>query len=381
MEIEQFNLYRSNITFNPLSHTGMTPLKLGIYSFFAALFFTIPSLYFDSCNVTEYAYYLTYAENISWSISLATIFPAILGMTFYYYQKAPQLLNDLHKSLANEENPDAFRELCQKFYGMANHSVTKFLVAIISIAVNFIYFWSLVNNPYFTDSWMLIKSGKDLSFTDFTLMGIIGGLIQVFLTYWSLMFIVRNLFFIRTLYEFFRSKKFTIKLDPLHPDGVSGLGKLKQLASLQAVIILLFGLYVSLKVIDKVYQQHSSLLSDIGNPVVLLAYVILAPLCFFLILGSAHEKMRDARDEFLGTVTNRISELINQLSHVKFTNAEEKKEVIEELTFFQDQYKMYSQQISIWPFNWRSMQGFFGAVITPILPPIAAGISYIVKLF
>ena len=354
---------------------------MGVYSFLAALLFTLlvgaGDFYKDKTGID----YLSYFENISWSISLIIIFPAVLGLTLYYYQKAPAVLTSLYHTLVVSTNSGAFDQLCMRIDRAVNTRLIPIAVLLAVLVVNFVYFWPYLNDPNYSGSWMMFKGQWQIFYTQltfrnqFTFFGYIGAIIQIFLTYWVLMFVVKNLIFIRGLYEFFRCDEYKIKLNPLHPDGVNGLGKLMELATLQAVIILFVGLYASLKVIDKIFQQQAGVL-DIGNVLVLLGYVIFAPLLFFLILGAAHQKMRDSKEDFLGVLSSRISVLIDKTSQTTSATNEQFKENAEQLKFLQDQYAMYSQRISVWPFNWRSLQGFFGAVVTPIIPPISAAISY-----
>ena len=392
MDLESVNLNKNTLWFDPAFRANMTPFKFGLTTFITALAFTLVSFITDNYNDDIYPFYLWYYENISWSISLLLIFPTVLGLSLNYYQKAPMVLQHLYTTLVKPANPDAYNKLCQRITRTANFRLLPSLLIICAVAVNILYFRSLILNPDEPNSWMLIN--EPLTILDhfhfkhrFTAMGLVGALIQIYLTYWVLMLLVKNLIFIRGLYRFFQDDNFTIKLDPIHPDGVSGLGQLKDLATLQASILLLFGLYASLKVIDKIYVQSQSLPSDIGNPLVLLVYAIAAPLLFFLILGSAHQKMRETKEHFLRPICKRISILIDRINHTEFSSVESSKESIEQLKFLQEQNAYYSQKISLWPFNWRSMQGFFGAilgfigaVITPMIPPIAAGISYIAKV-
>ena len=267
---------------------------------------------------------------------------------------------------------------------MVNHRLVSIAVLLGAVTVNIAYILPFLKDASHVGSWMFYAQKWQLfGLTEFenqfTYIGYVAALIQVCLTYWVLLFVVKNLIFIYGLYEFFRCDDYKIKINPLHPDGVNGLGKLRELATIQATIILFMGFYASLKVVDKIYQQKVSALLDPGNQLVLLGYAIFAPLLFFLILGAARQKTREAKEEFLGVISNRISTLVEKTIHVKSTANDRFKETAEQLTFWQDQYTMYAQRILVWPFNWRSMQGFFGAVIVPLIPPISAGIGYLFK--
>ena len=67
------------------------------------------------------------------------------------------------------------------------------------------------------------------------------------------------------------------------------------MAMLFNVIIFIIGLYVSLTVLDKMFVQGSSPYADITIPLYLGGYVLIAPLLFFLPLGSARRTMKQAK--------------------------------------------------------------------------------------
>ncbi|WP_455196267.1 hypothetical protein [Kaarinaea lacus] len=379
MESSKLNLYRNYWRPNGKPWIGITPVKFCVYSFLIASLFTLVAVSCDVVKETVEESYISYATNISWSLSLIAIFPAVLGLTFYYYQKAPTVLMDLYRTLVGTTNSSAFDQLCKRIDEMANHRLLPIAVLLAAVFLNIVYFRSFLIDPEHAESWMFYK--EEWSIFDFknqfTYVGYIAVLIQVFLTYWIILFIVKNLIFIRGLYEFFQCDDYEIKIDPLHSDGVNGLGKLRELATIQATIILFIGFYASLKVIDKVYQQQVPLLDDPGNLLVLVGYIIFAPLLFFLILGAARQKTRKAKEEFLDVISNRISVLIEKTIQAKSSAHDRFTESAEQLTFWQDQHIKYSQRILVWPFNWRSLQGFFGVVIVPLIPPISTGISYL----
>ena len=80
----------------------------------------------------------------------------------------------------------------------------------------------------------------------------------------------------------------------MHPDRCSGLGRIGDVAMLFNIIIFIIGIYVSLTVLDKMLIEGSSIPGDIVVPLYLGGYILLAPLLFFLPLGSARLTMKIA---------------------------------------------------------------------------------------
>jgi hypothetical protein len=378
---DKLNLYRSNWGPDARPLIKWTPVNISVVSFVVALLFTFAVGASDMYSGSTGADYLPYYKNISWSVSMIVIFPAVLGLTLYYYQKAPVVLEYLFKTLVTEQDTKTFDQFCTRIDGMVNDRLLPVAMLLAAIVLNAVYLVPYLSDPSHVDNWMMHKQEWSIIFTDFTFhnhftfFGLFGALTQIFLAYWILVFIAKNILFISGLYEFFRGELFKVKLNPLHPDGVNGLRALMELATLQATLILFLGLYASLKFIDKIYQQHGEAI-EVGNMIILFSYVIFAPLLFFLILGSAHQKMREAKEEFLGVLSEAIAVLITSTSTVAQLSNENFNDNVSKLKFLQDQYALYSQRIPVWPFNWRSMQGFFGAVIAPVIPPITAAISY-----
>jgi hypothetical protein len=75
--------------------------------------------------------------------------------------------------------------------------------------------------------------------------------------------------------------------------------------------LFVLGIYISLKVIDKIVIQNSSLGEDIGNPIMLGGYLIIAPLLFFFPLGAAHRQLNDAKERFLEPVNQKCERLFS----------------------------------------------------------------------
>lgn len=131
-------------------------------------------------------------------------------------------------------------------------------------------------------------------------------------------------------------------------------------------ILFLIGIYLSLKVIDKMLIQHSSLFEDIGNPMMLGGYAILAPLLFFLPLAAAHNKMLDARDEFLRPISAKSHQLVQRIGNMKLDGND--AEYLESLSLLEKLRDDLKRKIPVWPFDFKSLQAFFGAIVVPLLP-------------
>jgi hypothetical protein len=258
----------------------VTPVRLGILFFLlVSLTLTVWAVVTGGENTDAY---VTYLENISWSISLLYLFPFVIGLTLRFYQGIPDLFEFLFENTLQEKQPeqiDNFRKwLAARFNGYLHPVV--FMGA--TFVLNYLYFSQILDreNP----SWMVggpILMDVLSSRQGLTPVGAYAALIQVVLIYWALVLIWKAVIFSWGLHEFFNAGKFNIKLDLWHPDGSCGLKRISSTCMFFNYILLLFGVYISLKVIDKIMVQNLPLFSDIGNPLMLGGYAILAPLLFF----------------------------------------------------------------------------------------------------
>lgn len=152
---------------------------------------------------------------------------------------------------------------------------------------------------------------------------------------------------------------------PLHPDRCCGLGRIGDVAMLFNVIIFIIGIYVSLTVIDKILLQHAAPFADITVPVYLGGYLLIAPLLFFLPLGSARLTMKQAKIDFL----RPISDKCEQLATTSGTDSAVETSPAVSAYFELDKLRIQlAKEIPVWPFDFKSFLQFAGAIVVPVSP-------------
>ena len=354
----------------------VTPVRLGILFFLlVSLTLTLWAVITGGENSDDY---VTYLENISWSISLLYLFPFVIGLTLRFYQGIPDLFEYLFENTLQEKQPeqiDNFRKwLAARFNGYLHPVV--FMGA--TFVLNYLYFQQILDHE--DPSWMVggpILMDVLSSRQGLTPVGAYAALIQVVLIYWALVLIWKVVIFSWGLHEFFNAGKFNIKLDPWHPDGSCGLKRISSTCMFFNYILLLFGVYISLKVIDKIMVQDLSLFSDIGNPMMLGGYAILAPLLFFFPLGAPHYQMKAEKERLVSRISQKEKMLFEELIRADFQNAnlENGVKIFEKL---EETRNTLIQTIPVWPFNFKSIEAFLGMIVIPLLPSF---LSLIVNFF
>jgi len=360
-------LYRNEPLLKFFCWCGFTPLTLGI-RFLCYISLTLcAGAALSELNIEKTGDYLSYFSNISWSVSLVYLFPFIVALTLKYYQEIPKLFDYLIKKTGRSENDAeiiAFRAWLDKKF---NDLVSPIVFFLITLLLNSIYFFQVLANE--KDNWMvggmvlkdIFRLEQGLSY-----MGLYAAIVQIILIYWVFNLVWKTAVFAWGLHEFFKKRGFRIDIDPVHPDGCCGLKRISSVCLILNLILFMLGIYVSLKVVDKMHIQQSSLFDDIGNPLMLGTYAVLAPLLFFSPLAACHEAMQSAKLKFIGDISEKIQKLQKQLKDI---NPDGKG--LAAVQTFSEMEKIRNElirTIPVWPFNFKSLEAFFGTVVIPLAP-------------
>jgi hypothetical protein len=243
------------------------------------------------------------------------------------------------------------------------------------LPLNYLYFAQQVKleagRSWLTDGrWLSSLFGTE---TGLSAMGVYAAVVQVALIYWGLNIAWNTFVLVLCLNTFFTEFADEIRLEPLHPDGCCGLGKLRAVSTVLSALLFIIGLYLSLKVIDKLVVQDLPLFSDIGNPLFLSAYAIAAPALFFLPLSAAHRVMQSRKDAFLLPIAQDYQHAIRSLGE------HATREEIERVEKLGSLYYDLQKRIPVWPFDFRSLQAFFCAVVVPVLPILLPLVVHLIK--
>lgn len=343
----------------------LTPVSLGIYFFVCVSLPLCILAYLDERN---------FFENISWSIPVVFLFPFLAGLGFKYYEEIPKLFEhlfaDIVESAPIEKKIDFYKWLDARF----NNYASTILILILSLSLALLFFFEKQTGCKRVGiDWMfggdLFKLSSDVILgCGFTGTGLFAAALQVVIGYWCLNLAFRAAVCYWGLYELFNRKNnwnFQIRVSPLHPDRCCGLGRIGDVAMLFNVIMFIIGIYVSLTVLDKMFVQGSSPFADITIPLYLTGYILLAPLLFFLPLGSARRTLKQAKNDFL----NPLSEKCEKLA--KLSSVDNDKDSSAAVGAFFEMDKLRAQierEIPVWPFNFRSFVNFSGAIVVPLVP-------------
>ena len=207
-------------------------------------------------------------------------------------------------------------------------------------------------------------------------------LIQVpiwFLTAYTLFYGVYNVAItIVSLRGLFRNQ--TLALSPWHPDGCGGLRSISQYSGGLSLAIAVVGVGLSTITVQLVLWNKFQVSYEVW--LALAAYVILAPLMFFLPLGTAHAAMGNARDRALLHLSEqfdqeyaRIGSALNEGDAVPPTGARPSEDLLDQgvkkLENLRKLYRM-TEDFPQWPFDVRNLRRFLAVVGAAIMPAIVS---------
>ena len=361
----------------------LSPASLGIW------FFVCVSL--PLC-IAAYLYQPGFFGNVSWSITIVFLAPFLVGLGFKYYEEIPRLFGHLFEDIVEDAPDDKKTDFYKWLNARFNNYAWTILIFIFSLSLVLFFFYqikivcskNLLNQNYIERAWMFggdlfyFASKDGIKGCGFTGVGLFAAILQFALIYWFMNLAFRAAVCYWGLYEFFDSRKkwnFRIRISHLHPDRCCGLGRIGDVAMLFNIIMFIIGVYISLTVIDKMLLQESAPLDDIAIPLYLGGYILLAPILFFLPLGSARRTMKKAKIEFLRPISERCEQLAKTGSAdlSETSSVEARKESSEAVGAFFEMDKLRIQlekEIPVWPFDFRSFMKFSGAIVFPVLPVV-----------
>ena len=161
---------------------------------------------------------------------------------------------------------------------------------------------------------------------------------------------------------------------PLHPDRCGGLGPLNRFAL--GFTYLLATCAFGLVIVVMLSETSGDLARNYGLFVAILAFVVLAPSCFFLTLGTAHNSMSASKQALLHDLSVRFQREYAEVSGALRERRELAHERIEEVERLHVLYQL-ADSCPVWPFDGRSVRRFVSAMLAPVAPipaSIAAGV-------
>jgi len=251
-----FVIYKNEPVIRLLFSIKSSPVWIGFLFFvFISLPLTLAGM-LTPVNSTN-SNYIEFYQNISWSISINIIFPIVAGLTAKYYIEVPKLFQELLTIPSDSCKFDRIRFI-EKMDKLFNNPLLPIIIFLITLALNYVYYLQVLNKEAYSN-WITNGSlFKEILGTKsgFSHSGVFSALVQVILVYWVLNVIWKSYAFSKGLFIIFSDCELDKHIKPLHEDQCSGLKRIGDVAMICNAILFLLGLYISLKVIDKLLSRN-----------------------------------------------------------------------------------------------------------------------------
>jgi hypothetical protein len=341
-----------------------TPSRAALIFF---LFLSLPLLVWGFAHqpASSDPNYLTFQANLSWVVSILILFPVIVGFSITYYRGIPQLFDYLFE-LTGQADTKSLKSLAARLNSLFNSRAATMVSVTIAALLNTAMVYQILNQGFtgwMTDGTILSRfssGGAGLS-----ALGVCALLVQIMITYGLLNLVWRGFVMTWGIYKLLRTEDFQTVFQPAHSDRLGGFGVLGSCLMRYNLIMFVLGIYVSLKVADKIVIQGVSLLSDIGSLTLLAAFFILSPILFVLPLYLTHQHMRRQKDRIMQPAAKIQAETIASLATA---SAPDDYIGLMETSYTLEKFiNVVSKKIPVWPVDFRSTAAIF-AVLMPVGP-------------
>ncbi|MEP0942452.1 MAG: hypothetical protein ABJH63_05125 [Rhizobiaceae bacterium] len=336
-----------------ISTWKITPTGLGL-AFFGLISVPI-SLFAVFTDTPSNTSYLSYVDNISWSVSILVLFPLIVALSLKYHRDVADGFTRLHHQI---EAGDGDQFDAKGYFTSLEARVNSRWV--IGFALTFSLLYSLVSlhqilnqdhGGWMSSGSLLLSIGNPER--GLTWVGAVAILLQFTLVYWSCNLLWRGLQFSWTVLQVFGGRRAVIRLEPFDPDQCAGLRYLGRLTLLQNFILGLFGMYMALRIIDKFIVQGEGLFDDAGALAQLTTYAIAAPLLFFIPVFSIHRYMKRS-----WTLLLLPAEKLKRAHFERYTSSTSDEAIgssVQELATIEDNIQTIRGCVPVWPFRFRTI--------------------------
>ena len=198
-----------------------------------------------------------------------------------------------------------------------------------------------------------------------------------FLTMYALCFALFNITStIIILRQLFEHK--SLNLYPWHPDRCGGLRSISRYSLALSYAIAGLGLVFSIWTIVEI---QAGTFSDAYH--IWLAdtmYVVLAPVVFFLPLGTAHAAMQQTKDKLLLELSRQFDQEYKQIVEDMESESKDLGGSVEKIEHLQKLYEI-ADSFPVWPFDVANLRRFLTVTLAPIIPAvISIGIDVITSV-
>jgi hypothetical protein len=169
-----------------------------------------------------------------------------------------------------------------------------------------------------------------------------------------------------------------IRISPWHPDRCGGLRGISRYSMTLGYAIAVIGLTLSVQTIQEI--QFGTFASSYLTWIGLIGYSVLAPMVFFLPLGTAHKVMQRAKTTHLLTLSRQFDNQYKQITSALSQGESEIAGSVQKIEALQTLYKI-TEEFIIWPFDVVNLRRFLTITLAPLLPGLITILFEFISIF
>lgn len=355
---------------DPLLHFLMCRMHMGPAGIFL-IFFILFSVVTILLNLMQGTLWRTSEMksalfSLDWAThwtSVPFLAPLLFGIVVVIYRRIPALFEELISTgvvIPLEDHQSFFRDLQSRY-----ESVFVNVLLLVALAAGLVITVMVKNRQDFSD-WTHIETGKlTIAAWYFYIACCVGGYVLARLAY-SLFVTVGA---IRRMFQ--PHSPFRVELKLMHPDQCCGLRPLSRWVLWISLLICVLGIMLAVLLITSYYRLGSvqEVIAQVGQPLSLVLYVILAPMAFFLPLLPVHRFMHETKKKFLLNLSKAFDRHYRELAE---TLEDENMPDMSACGQLKDIEEMYRHAVSmpVWPFDLGTLSRFVLTVAVPLALPV-----------
>jgi hypothetical protein len=167
---------------------------------------------------------------------------------------------------------------------------------------------------------------------------------------------------------------FDIRIHPMHPDNAGGLGALGDFTVKASLIVVGIGFAASaFSILTGMLSVSPFIRPDIL--VFWALYIVLTPLSLLLPMLSAHDAMREFKNERLVEISEEFEYTLSNSNVVEYSDGEDIKKENEKLAELETRYSIVARSFPTWPISTQLFRNFS---ITASLPLLSGAVSLVI---
>jgi hypothetical protein len=283
-------------------------------------------------------------EDVVYIVTETILMPTIWGYYIWINQSPRRVLEKLEKADVLDLNDNQYKALEEAL----QNRMTRSLAAILALITAILYYFTLMAAPK-----MWLNANPFLLGLRVILVILPGAYVL-----WSVVIRI----FVNA--QLFRMALTSVVLHPLHPDRAAGLHPLGRYALKTTYLVAILG---ALGAILE-YQAYidGSWQTAYFAHAAFAAYLVLAPVVFFISLWAAHDAMQDAKEALMQQVSRQFNEDIS-VTYSELTGpANELKENLERVEQLKKLHQL-TESFPVWPFDTQTIRQFILTMSSPLL--------------